>query len=339
MQSTFLIILDGWGYGKRKAADAIQHAQTPYFNSLIEQYPHATLSTSGMDVGLPEGQMGNSEVGHMNIGAGRIVYQNLARINKSIQDKELENNPVLKEALNKAKEKGALHLMGLVSDGGVHAHIQHLVALCQIAEKHQVPKVWIHAFTDGRDTDPKSGKGFLIDLEKHIPSNATVASIIGRYYAMDRDKRWERVKVAYDALVHGQGTAFQQATEAIQLQYNKGITDEFLEAHILESQAEASRIKENDVVICFNFRTDRGREITEVLTQNAYHEYNMHPLNLEYYTMTQYDANFKKVKALFHTDDLTETLGEVLEKNQKSQTRIAETEKYPHVTSHFNSFT
>lgn len=331
-----LMILDGWGYGTIQQADAIQKAHTPHFDSYINQYPHATLLTSGEHVGLPEGQMGNSEVGHMNIGAGRVVYQELARINKAVKDGELAQNPTLVKALKHAQVSGkALHLMGLVSDGGVHSHLNHLIALCKIAANYGLKKVYIHAFMDGRDTDPKGGIQYIQQLEKAIKASpAQLATLVGRYYAMDRDNRWERVKIAYDLLVHGEGAKAKTATAALQASYNNGITDEFIKPICIEGVN--GQIQDGDVVICFNFRTDRAREITQALTQRDIHEYNMHKVNLHYVTMTNYDDSFKGVEVIFTKDDLSMTLGEVLEQHHKKQIRIAETEKYPHVTFFFS---
>lgn len=335
-----LIIMDGWGHGRVPAADAIQHARVPFVRSLYGQYPHTELVTCGEAVGLPDGQMGNSEVGHLNIGAGRIVYQELQRINVAIRSGELARNPEWGSLLEYARQHGGrLHLMGLLSDGGVHSHIQHLLALCDLCKEAGLTEVFIHAFTDGRDTDPKSGLGFLAELQEHLEHSAgKLASVIGRYYAMDRDKRWNRVKLAYDALVHGEGTLCSDPLEALQKAYADGVTDEFLKPLIVctEQGAPLARMREGDAVFCFNFRTDRCREITEALTQQAIHEENMHPLNLYYATMTEYDKNFKGVKVLFRNDDLRNTLGEVLEQHGKTQIRIAETEKYPHVTFFFS---
>lgn len=336
---SFLLILDGWGLGQKPEADAIFQANTPFFDELWQKYPHNTLITFGEDVGLPEGQMGNSEVGHLNIGAGRIVWQELARINKAVRDRELHTNPVLLEALQHAKKTGIrVHLMGLVSDGGVHSHIDHLKAICDIATDQGCPEVLVHAFTDGRDCDPKSGKGFIESLLQHIEKQPVkLASVIGRYYAMDRDKRWERVKLAYDLLVNGAGEAVADFPAAMKASYEGGVTDEFLKP--MRNAAlppEAAVIQENDVVICFNFRTDRCREITEVLTQKDMPDAGMKTLPLYYVTMTRYDADFKNVKVIYEKDDVRMTMGEVLERNHKTQVRIAETEKYPHVTFFFS---
>lgn len=335
-----LIILDGWGYGKQDNSDAAYAANTPFFDSLLQKYPNAKLEASGEAVGLPAGQMGNSEVGHMNLGAGRVVYQELGRINKSIADRELHHNPVLVNAFDYAKQHNkAVHFIGLVSNGGVHAHIEHLKALCDAANEANVPNTFIHAFLDGRDTDPNAGLGFITDLENHIQnSNAKLATMVGRYYAMDRDNRWERVKQAYDVMVNGIGEKTQDALAAIKKSYADGITDEFLKPIVLtqDNGAPVATIQNDDVVICFNFRTDRGREITTALTQKDFPEQQMHKLPLYYVTMTTYDESFEKVNVIFTKDDLTQTLGEVLANNNKNQIRIAETEKYPHVTFFFS---
>lgn len=336
-KKVILVIMDGWGLGKKKESDAIQNAKTPFVNSLYGKYPHTTLVTFGRSVGLPEGQMGNSEVGHLNLGAGRIVYQELERINVAIENGEFEKNPTLLNSINYAKEnKKPLHLMGLVSDGGVHSHINHLKALATICKKHNLENVYIHAFTDGRDTDPKSGLNFLEDLQEHLnKTTGKIATITGRYYAMDRDKRWERIKVAYDALVNRKGEATNDISASIKSSYQKDITDEFLKP-IINAVTPGSGIKDGDAVICFNFRTDRCREITEALTQSAFHEQEMKPLQLHYTTMTLYDHRFKNIHIIFQKDDLINTLGEVLAQNHKKQIRIAETEKYPHVTFFFS---
>ncbi|WP_207423600.1 2,3-bisphosphoglycerate-independent phosphoglycerate mutase [Desertivirga brevis] len=334
-----LIILDGWGYGKADRSNAIENAKTPFFHSLINTYPNSKLEASGMAVGLPEGQMGNSEVGHMNLGAGRVVYQELGRIHKAVDDGELVSNPTLSEAFEYAKaENKKVHLIGLVSNGGVHSHIKHINGLVDAAKAHQVGNVFIHAFLDGRDTDPNSGKGFVTDLQNQIHGNAEIASLIGRYYAMDRDNRWERVKLAYDLMVNGTGTASTDLIASIDASYAEGVTDEFIKpvVKVGEDGQPVARIENGDVVICFNFRTDRGREITVALTQKEFPEQQMTPLQLHYVTMTTYDESFKGVKVVFRKDDLTETLGEVLEKHGKTQVRIAETEKYPHVTFFFS---
>ena len=339
-KKAILVIMDGWGLGQVPAADAISHAKTPFVSSLYNKYPHSRLITCGEDVGLPEGQMGNSEVGHLNLGAGRIVYQELQRINVAARNGELAQNKVLLDTINYAKSNNkALHLIGLVSDGGVHSHINHIKALTQIAKQQGLTNVFIHAFTDGRDTDPKSGLGFLEDLMVHL-ANTTgqLASITGRYYAMDRDKRWERVKLAYDAMVHGTGTPTQDPLTAVKASYAEGVTDEFIKPIIVTNAqlAPLATIQEGDAVLCFNFRTDRCREITQVLSQQAIPEQDMHPLHLHYTTMTEYDKTYRGVYVIFENDNLNMTLGEVLEQNNRSQIRIAETEKYPHVTFFFS---
>lgn len=336
-KKVILIIMDGWGLGTRKESDAIQNAKTPFVSSLYNKYPNTTLVTSGRAVGLPEGQMGNSEVGHLNLGAGRIVYQELERINAAIENGEFEKNQNLLDSLNYAKENDKpLHLMGLVSNGGVHSHIDHLKALTTICKKHGIEKVYIHAFTDGRDTDPKSGIHFLEDLQQHLEkTTGKIATITGRYYAMDRDKRWERIKIAYDALVHRTGEETTNIFSAISTSYTKNVTDEFL-LPIINAATPDSEIRDGDAVICFNFRTDRCREITEALTQTAFPEQGMKPLHLNYTTMTLFDHKFKNVHVIFQKDDLINTLGEVLANNHKTQIRIAETEKYPHVTFFFS---
>jgi len=334
-----LIILDGWGIGDKSKSDAVFNANTPFMDSLIANHPHAKLSTSGEDVGLPDGQMGNSEVGHMNIGAGRIVYQELTRINKSIRDGEFYKNEVLLEAIHTAKKDNvALHLIGLVSKGGVHSNQEHIYAICKLAKQEGLENVFIHAFTDGRDCDPKSGLAFIEELQTELDKSVgKIASIVGRYYAMDRDNRWERVKFAYDAMVNAVGTSYTSAKEAIQTSYSNDKTDEFIEPCIItENGNPIATIKEGDVVLSFNFRTDRPREITIALTQKDFPEVNMKKLNLQYYTMTNYDATFENIKVLFEKDNLQYTLGEVLAKVDRSQVRIAETEKYPHVTFFFN---
>jgi 2,3-bisphosphoglycerate-independent phosphoglycerate mutase len=327
--------MDGWGLGQVPESDAIKQANTPFVDSLYTQYPNNTLITCGEDVGLPDGQMGNSEVGHLNLGAGRIVYQELQRINVAIKTGEFANNQTLLNAINYAKQnKKPLHLIGLVSDGGVHSHINHLKAITIICANNEIDNLFIHAFTDGRDTDPKSGLGYLTDLQQHLNTTVgKIASVTGRYYAMDRDKRWERVKLAYNALTKGFGINTSNVIEAIQQSYNEGVTDEFIKP-IISNDYKA--IEDGDAVICFNFRTDRCREITEVLTQKDFEEFDMHKLNLHYTTLTQYDATFKNVHVVFENDDLKNTLGEVLEQNNKTQIRIAETEKYPHVSFFFS---
>lgn len=339
-KKVILVIMDGWGLGKVKSADAIQNANVPFVSSLYGQYPNTTLVTCGEEVGLPDGQMGNSEVGHLNLGAGRIVYQELQRINVSIRSGEFAQNSELLASIRYAKENNKpLHLLGLVSDGGVHSHSSHIKAICDVCKKEGLTEVYIHAFTDGRDTDPKSGLGFVSDLQRHLnQSVGKIASVSGRYYAMDRDKRWERVKLAYDCLVKGTGPKATDALAAIENSYAADVTDEFIKPTVIvnEGQQPLALIKEGDAVICFNFRTDRCREITEVLTQSDNAEFDMHKLNLHYTTMTMYDAKFKNVHVIFENDNLANTLGEVLAAHGKKQIRIAETEKYPHVTFFFS---
>lgn len=336
-KKAILIIMDGWGIGTDFTSDAIKNAKTPFVDSLYKKYPHNTLVTCGRAVGLPEGQMGNSEVGHLNLGAGRVVYQELERINVAIETGEFAKNQTLLESLNYAKNNHkSLHLIGLVSDGGVHSHINHLKAITTICKEKGIENVFIHAFTDGRDTDPKSGLNFITNLQEHLEkTTGKIASITGRYYAMDRDKRWERIKVAYDAMVHGIGIRTNNILAAISDFYQKDVTDEFL-MPIINSDAENSSIQDGDAVICFNFRTDRCREITEALTQTAFPAENMKPLSLNFTTMTLYDHTFKNIHVMFYKDDLINTIGEILAKNNKKQIRIAETEKYPHVTFFFS---
>lgn len=336
-KKVILIIMDGWGLGKIKSSDAIQNANVPFVASLYNRYPNTTLITCGEDVGLPAGQMGNSEVGHLNLGAGRIVYQELQRINVSIKTGEFAHNKTLLAALSYAKQNNkSLHLIGLVSDGGVHSHIEHLKAITGICKDENIQNVYVHAFTDGRDTDPKSGFNFLKELQNHLKiTTGEIATITGRYYAMDRDKRWERVKIAYDALINRVGNETDDILKAIEESYEKNITDEFL-MPIINKSVKDSSIKEGDAVIAFNFRTDRCREITEVLTQINLPEFGMHTLHLHFTSMTQYDHTFKNVFVIYEKDDLKNTIGEVLSTNQKKQIRIAETEKYPHVTFFFS---
>ena len=334
------MILDGWGIATNKEVSAIDHANTPFVDSLYSKYSHCRLEASALAVGLPEGQMGNSEVGHMNIGAGRIVYQDLVKINRAIQDGSMADNPVLKEAIQKSIDTNRkIHLIGLVSDGGVHSHINHLLGICSIFDEAGVPAYRIHAFTDGRDTDPNSGLGFVKTVEDHLEGgNGEIASVIGRYYAMDRDKRWERVKLAYDAMVNAVGEKSSNLSESIQKSYDDGVTDEFLKP-IIHTDSDGNslgEISEGDIVICFNFRTDRGREITQVLTQADFPEQDMKKLDLHYVTLTNYDDTFNGVHVMFDKDNLKNTLGEVLSKAGRKQIRIAETEKYPHVTFFFS---
>ncbi len=337
---TMLIIMDGWGLGKVYSSDAIQHAKTPFVSSLYSKYPNTTLTTCGEAVGLPEGQMGNSEVGHLNLGAGRIVYQELQRINVAIRNGEFQKNEHLLNAIQYAKDSNKpLHLIGLVSDGGVHSHTNHLKAVIDVCKAQNVSNVFVHAFTDGRDTDPHSGLDFIKDLQQHLNNSVgKIASVSGRYYAMDRDKRWERIKLAYDALVNGEGTKATDAIAAVEQSYAANVTDEFIKPTVIvdEAQQPLATIKDGDAVICFNFRTDRCREITVALTQQDFPEHQMHALKLYYTTMTEYDKTFKDVHIIFENDNLNNTLGEILEQNNKKQIRIAETEKYPHVTFFFS---
>ncbi len=334
------MILDGWGHSPDPKVSAIDHAKTPFIDSLYHNYPNAELRTDGLNVGLPEGQMGNSEVGHMNLGAGRIIYQELTRINLAVAHKTLNQEKVLQEAFAYAKmNKKDIHFLGLVSDGGVHSHIDHLKGLIDATQEYGLDNVFIHAFTDGRDVDPKSGVRFISEIENYCKNTtAKLASIVGRYYAMDRDRRWERVKKAYELLVNGIGIHSQNAVDSIQDSYAKDITDEFIDPIVMtdENNQPLAIIKEGDVVLFFNFRTDRGRQLTEVLTQFDCHEHNMHKLNLYFVTLTNYDETFKNINVIYTKDNITETLGEVLEKNHKKQIRIAETEKYPHVTFFFS---
>lgn len=338
-RKAILVIMDGWGLGKVKSSDAIQNANVPFVSSLYSKYPNTTLITCGEAVGLPQGQMGNSEVGHLNLGAGRIVYQELQRINVAIRNGELAKNKALLDSIQYAKQNNKpLHLLGLVSNGGVHSHINHLKAILDVCRQQGLKNVFIHAFTDGRDCDPKSGLGFIKELEAHAQQAVgKIATVSGRYFAMDRDNRWERVKLAYDAMVKGVGETAADAATAVEKSYEKNITDEFIKPTvILNNGAPVATIKNGDVAICFNFRTDRCREITKALTQMDFPQQQMHPLQLHYTTMTEYDAGFKNVHIIFETDNLNNTLGEVMEKNGLKQIRIAETEKYPHVSFFFS---
>ena len=334
------MILDGWGIATKKDVSAIDQAKTPFMDSLYGKYANATLEASGLAVGLPEGQMGNSEVGHMNIGAGRVVFQDLVKINKAVIDGSLGSNEVLKLAYENAiKHDKAVHLIGLVSDGGVHSHINHLKGLITAAANLGVAKLYVHAFTDGRDCDPKSGLGFVQELEEHLAEHTgSLATIIGRYYAMDRDNRWERVSLAYKAMVNGEGNLASHGANAVQESYDNSITDEFIKPIVLtdEFSNPVGKISNGDTVISFNFRTDRGREITQALSQQDFPDYGMSKLDLNYITMTNYDDSFNNVKVIYDKDDLENTIGEVLEKTGKQQIRIAETEKYPHVTFFFS---
>lgn len=339
-KKVLLMILDGWGIATNPTVSAIDKAKTPFVDSLYTKYPHAKLEASGLAVGLPKGQMGNSEVGHMNIGAGRVVYQDLVKINLAVSNGDLNSHQVLANAFARANEnKKKTHFIGLLSDGGVHAHIEHLKGLCDAAKFHGMEEVFIHAFTDGRDTDPKGGIGYLKNLQEHLNhSTGKIASVIGRYYAMDRDNRWERVKLAYDALVRGEGEKSKDILAAMKKSYENGVTDEFIRPiiHVGPNNKPVATIEEGDLVICFNFRTDRGREITQALTQRDFPDFNMKKLNLDYVTFTNYDQTFEGVEVLFEKDNLNNTIGEVLEKAGRKQIRIAETEKYPHVTFFFS---
>ncbi|MBD2704779.1 2,3-bisphosphoglycerate-independent phosphoglycerate mutase [Spirosoma sp. BT702] len=341
-KKVILIILDGWGIPLKPEVSALNAANTPFMDSLYPKYPHSTLEASGLAVGLPKGQMGNSEVGHMNLGAGRVVYQDLVKVNKAVEEHTLDKEPVLVDALNYAKDnKKKVHFIGLVSDGGVHAHIDHVKGLLSIAHAHGLTNVFVHAFTDGRDTDPKGGVGYITDLQTHMAATTgQIASVVGRYYAMDRDNRWERVKVAYDAMVHGMGkkVAATDVTKALQDSYDANVTDEFIQPIIVENPdgSPVAVIEDDDVVLCFNFRTDRGREITQALTQKDFPEQGMKKLSLNYITMTNYDNDFVGVNVIFDKDNLVNTLGEVVASVGRKQIRIAETEKYPHVTFFFS---
>ena len=334
------MILDGWGKSPDPKVSAIDNANVTFINSLYTKYPNAQLRTDGLNVGLPEGQMGNSEVGHMNLGAGRIVYQDLARINLAVENKNVNQEKPLIDAFKYALENNKkVHFLGLVSNGGVHSHTSHLYGLLEAAQEYGLENIFVHAFTDGRDVDPKSALLDIANLEEYVKNtNAKIATIIGRYYAMDRDKRWERVKLAYDLLVNSIGKHTTNAVESIQQSYDQNITDEFTEPLVIvdENNKPLAKIEEDDVVIFFNFRTDRGRELTEALSQKDFHEFNMHKMNLYYVTMTNYDDTYSNVHVIYDKDNITETLGEVLEKAGKKQIRIAETEKYPHVTFFFS---
>ena len=336
-KKALLMILDGWGVGNHTKSDVIYCTPTPYWDSLLARYPHSQLQASGENVGLPDGQMGNSEVGHLNIGAGRVLYQDLVKINKAIKDGSILDNPEIKSAFSYAQKTGkGMHFMGLTSTGGVHSSFEHILALCDIAKKYELKDVYLHCFMDGRDTDPHSGKGFIHDLQEHCKQSAgVVASIIGRYYAMDRDKRWDRVKIAYDQLVNGVGEKATDMEAAMQESYDNDVTDEFIKP-IVNANVDG-RIKEGDVVIFFNYRNDRAKEITTVLTQQDMPEQGMNTIkDLQYYCMTPYDASFKGVHILFDKENVNNTLGEYLSSLGKKQLHIAETEKYAHVTFFFN---
>jgi len=339
-KKVILMILDGWGKSPDPKVSAIDNANVPFISSLYEKYPNAQLRTDGLNVGLPEGQMGNSEVGHMNLGAGRIVYQDLAKINLAVAHKTMSQEQPLIDAFQYAKANNkAVHFLGLVSDGGVHSHTSHLRSLIDVSQDFGLEKVYVHAFTDGRDVDPKSGKKYIEDLENYIKnSTVKIASVVGRYYAMDRDKRWERVKLAYDLIVNGIGKHTVNLADSIAESYANNVTDEFIHPLTVVDKDDKpiATIQNDDVVIFFNFRTDRGRELTEALSQKDFHEHTMHKLNLYYVTMTNYNDTYQNVHVVYDKDNITETLGEVLEKHNKTQIRIAETEKYPHVTFFFS---
>jgi len=338
-KKVILMILDGWGTSPDPKVSAVDQANTPFIDSLQKNYPHGELLTDGMNVGLPEGQMGNSEVGHMNLGAGRIVYQDLAKINKAVAEDKLKDEPALKEAFGYAKKNNRpIHFLGLLSNGGVHSHTSHLKALIQAADQIGLPG-YVHAFTDGRDVDPKSGKGYIGELLDFCSGKSSqLATVIGRYYAMDRDNRWERVKLAYDLLVNAEGERTRDIMDAMQRSYDSGVTDEFMQPLVVSDAADnpLAKISEGDVVIFFNFRTDRGRELTQALSQKDFHEQNMHKLPLYYLTMTNYDESFRGVHVIYDKGNIDDTLGETLANYGKKQIRIAETEKYPHVTFFFN---
>ncbi len=339
-KKVMLIILDGWGITQNPDVSAIYQAKTPFFDSLINNYPNASLRTDGLHVGLPDGQMGNSEVGHMNLGAGRIVFQDFVKINNAVADRSIAKEKSLVDAFTYAKENNKkIHFLGLLSDGGVHSHINHTKGLLKAAHDFGLSNVYLHAFTDGRDVDPKSGKGFIADIENYMSeTTGKLATICGRYYAMDRDQRWERVKLSYDVMVNGKGEKSHDAVASMQKSYNNDITDEFIKPIVMVDNNEKpiATIQEDDVIVFFNFRTDRGRQLTRVLTQENFQEYSMHTIPLHYVTMTNYDKSFKNISVIYPKENLTETLGEVLEKNNKKQIRIAETEKYPHVTFFFS---
>ena len=334
------MILDGWGIGNGTKSDVIAQMPTPYWDSLLAKYPHSQLQASGEYVGLPDGQMGNSEVGHLNIGAGRIVYQDLVKINRACADNSILENKAIKKAFEFAKTNGGdVHFMGLTSDGGVHSSLEHLFKLCDIAKHYGLANHYVHCFMDGRDTDPRSGKGFIAQLEEHLDTTGgKIASIIGRYYAMDRDKRWERVKIAYDLLVNGVGEATTNTVDAVQKSYDNEVTDEFIKpiVHVDGEGRPVATIKDGDVVIFFNYRNDRAKELTQVLTQKDMPEEGMKTLKLDYYCMTPYDASFTGVNIIFDKENVENTLGEVVSKAGARQLHIAETEKYAHVTFFLN---
>ncbi len=339
-KKAILIILDGWGEGNHTKGDVVYQADTPQMNRIKNDYPHSRLLTSGENVGLPEGQMGNSEVGHLNIGAGRVVYQDLVRINKAIEDNSIASNEVISNAFSYAKEKNKnVHFIGLIGSGGVHAMSNHLHKLCDITKDYGLNNVFIHAITDGRDTDPKSGYGFVKEVQEHLAhSNGKIASLIGRYYSMDRDKRWERIKLGYDLMVEGKGTPYKDVLQAIEDSYKEDVTDEFIKPVVItgDDGNPLGKINQGDVVFCFNFRTDRLRQMTTVLTQQDMPEHDMKTMPLHYITMTTYDKNFKDVHVAFSKQNVENTMGEVIAKAGKKQLRIAETEKYAHVTFFFS---
>lgn len=339
-KKVILLILDGWGITQDPSVSAIAQAHTPYFDSLIQNYPNAQLLTHGMHVGLPEGQMGNSEVGHMNLGAGRIVYQDLAKINLAVENKSLGKEPVIEQAFDYAKRNNKpVHFIGLLSDGGVHSHIEHLKGLLSAADEAGVQEKYVHAFTDGRDVDPHSGIDFIAQIQDHLAlTHGKLASVIGRYYAMDRDNRWERIQKAYDLIVRGKGTPTQNVLDTIKESYNRDITDEFIDPIVLtdDNGNPVAKLEDDHVVIFFNFRTDRGRQLTEALTQVDHLQYDMTRKSLYFVTLTTYDDTFSNINTVFRKDNIKTTLGEVLEYVGKTQIRIAETEKYPHVTFFFS---
>jgi 2,3-bisphosphoglycerate-independent phosphoglycerate mutase len=339
-KKVILMILDGWGITQDPKVSAIYNAKTTYINSLYERFPHAELRTDGEHVGLPEGQMGNSEVGHMNLGAGRIVYQNLARINKAVKEKTLGKEKTLLNTFKYAKENNKnVHLLGLVSNGGIHSHINHIKGILDVAKENEVDNVFLHAFSDGRDCDPKSGAYFINNIQEYMKeSTGELASVTGRYYAMDRDNRWERIKIAYDGIVNGIGTKTTDAVATINKNYEAGLTDEFHKPILITDKngTPKTQIKEGDVVLFFNYRTDRGRELTNVLSQNDFPEFGMKKMDLYFTTITLYDESFKNINVIYKSDNIKNTLGEVLSNAGKKQIRIAETEKYPHVTFFFS---
>lgn len=335
-----LVILDGWGIGDKSEADLISNTPTPYMDSLLANYPNSFLLASGEDVGLPDGQMGNSEVGHLNIGAGRVVYQDLVKINRACNDNSILEIPEIVKAYSYARDNNKkIHFLGLVSDGGVHSSQEHLYKLLDIAKEYGISQAYVHAFTDGRDTDPQGGKGYIAELEAHMAaSTGKIASIIGRYYSMDRDRRWERVKEAYDLLVHGKGEAFTDMQAAVQASYDAGVTDEFIKpiVHVDANGKLLATIEQDDVIIFFNYRNDRAKELTIVLTQQDMPEYDMKTIPLQYYTMTPYDSTFKGLHVLFDKDNVSNTMGEYVSSLGLTQLRVAETEKFPHVTFFFS---